>query len=476
MADPTRLSRFWHPFRTLGRRPPSLPPTQPPAKPPASRKSPSPSPSHSQKSPQPESSTRAPSPALSPSPSRKSPEQEESPSPEEPKKDLEDLEPKPIPTDPIGKQTIPEIEVEETKAEKTDIKLDELEPPKPPQPDDKKEENVEESTTKPEAKVETETRIEGVQEAEHKPKPETTMSEKLQIGTIQEREESIDPKRLDPEPPVPHPETSKLITKIRISKTKKRDDQDDAGGEELRRNGSDEKESKIKIASIPQASPPTGERTTFQAEIKEGISKLAEKLSIGHSELLGNGNGVMIVTLAGDNKGASMVIGYDSLTKDGSSHVHKEAEANKNSNKNRKEGSTDARDEIPVISARVNSNVQSINNSLLHESSCSEENPGVHLVFSSKPTMPVKTNGKPETIDTVKTIPKTAQAQKLTYTPRVRRRCLRGLLLEPSESDQEDPQKPQRHGCRVSCDGKKNMKAADIEDASTSIISWRKIT
>lgn len=31
----------------------------------------------------------------------------------------------------------------------------------------------------------------------------------------------------------------------------------------------------------------------------------------------------------------------------------------------------------------------------------------------------------------------------------VKRRCLRGLFLESSDSDPDDCSKPQRHGCRV---------------------------
>ncbi|GKF56270.1 hypothetical protein Tco_0166610, partial [Tanacetum coccineum] len=39
----------------------------------------------------------------------------------------------------------------------------------------------------------------------------------------------------------------------------------------------------------------------------------------------------------------------------------------------------------------------------------------------------------------------------------VRRRCLRGLFMESSNSDNNDPEKPRRHGCRYTSSEKSNQ-------------------
>lgn len=78
-----------------------------------------------------------------------------------------------------------------------------------------------------------------------------------------------------------------------------------------------------------------------------------------------------------------------------------------------------------------------------------EGNPGVHLVVSNNPEL-ASLKEEIETPKTRKTASSITAPQKLTYEPNVRRRCLRGLLLEPSEEDMGDTQKPQHHGCHVS--------------------------
>lgn len=97
--------------------------------------------------------------------------------------------------------------------------------------------------------------------------------------------------------------------------------------------------------------------------------------------------------------------------------------------------------------AYINSNVQSINNSVIFNSSISERNPGVKFVSESSNIDPVKTNGKEKSVEAHKADFNVTQSQKLTYEPTIRRRCLRGLFLEP-ESDQDNTDKPRRHGCR----------------------------
>ncbi|KAG1366291.1 hypothetical protein COCNU_13G000810 [Cocos nucifera] len=137
---------------------------------------------------------------------------------------------------------------------------------------------------------------------------------------------------------------------------------------------------------VPWASSSHGERASFHKEINEGISKLVQKLKLGRSQQLGSESAVSIVTLAGENNGATMFVGHETTKKESVLHINKKAEASSGDKDVQKQMSNHTDGENPAIAASINSNVQGINNSLLHESSCSEEDPGVHLVLSIKPS------------------------------------------------------------------------------------------
>lgn len=92
--------------------------------------------------------------------------------------------------------------------------------------------------------------------------------------------------------------------------------------------------------------------------------------------------------------------------------------------------------------AYVNSNIQSMNNSLMVQGSINGRDPGVHVILPEKPEPQVK-QGLENREAEVKTV---SRVERLSYQPMVRRRCLRGLLLEPSDSDPDNPDKPRRHG------------------------------
>ncbi|PKA63546.1 hypothetical protein AXF42_Ash005441 [Apostasia shenzhenica] len=226
---------------------------------------------------------------------------------------------------------------------------------------------------------------------------------------------------------------SKNIEELKLSITvsdtkpeqKKQEEQEDRSSKEAKIDKQVGKESKITISTIPRTTSPN-----LPKDLKDGISKLAEKLKIGKQSKLGNEQGVNIITLAGENKGATMFIGY---------------EGSREQKLEKGEGS------IPSI----NSNVQGINNSLLDDTNYSESNPGVHFTISTKPDWPLGIKEKKEKNYS------SLQPQKLTYDPNVRRRCLRGLFLEPSEDETESTQKPRRHGCRFSCDDKKKEKVEE---------------
>ena len=155
--------------------------------------------------------------------------------------------------------------------------------------------------------------------------------------------------------------------------------------------------SKVSISSVPRASACNGERTNFQKEIREGLSRFVQKPSIGHSGRAGSDQGVTIITLAGKNKGATMVIINEGKTQQGP-EKHKRANTGTTSDEERSKGKPN--NDTPIA---VNSKVQSINNSVLNDSKCEEGNPGVHLVVSTKATEPVSSKEKMEPLKPQKT-------------------------------------------------------------------------
>ncbi|GLT40111.1 hypothetical protein SLA2020_142680 [Shorea laevis] len=207
------------------------------------------------------------------------------------------------------------------------------------------------------------------------------------------------------------------------------------------------------------------EQVPLQQGIREDISKFVHKLTTEHPELPMDEESVRIVTLAGDNRGAYMSLGSESRKRNESIHIHRGYLTNPDDSP---EATTDGeigykgkqpKDSVTkgdsTSKAYVNSNTQSINNSIVFDSSVKERSPGVKLVFSHSLAEQTKRSTKSEPIETKKAEFKIIPAEKLTYDPSIRRRCLRGLFLEPSDSDPDNPKGPRRHGCKYSC-GEKN--------------------
>ncbi|KAK1269484.1 hypothetical protein QJS04_geneDACA005137 [Acorus gramineus] len=216
---------------------------------------------------------------------------------------------------------------------------------------------------------------------------------------------------------------------------------------EAARYSSNGKERKVKIGTIRGASASNGERGTVQKDIKENLLKHIQGLTSNTSkhpmmnEYMGS-----IITLAGENRGASMHIGSDAGKRDGIVPIHRGYKLNDdNEDKGKPAHASDAAP--PAITACINNNVQSVNNSILHNSSCSGKNSGVHLVLSRNYAESVKLKGREESMS-MEGRHNSNPCRKLASEPIVRRRCLRGLFNEPSDSDPENPQKPRRHGCR----------------------------
>lgn len=213
-----------------------------------------------------------------------------------------------------------------------------------------------------------------------------------------------------------------------------------------------------------------GDRTPLHKEIKEDISKFVHKLAIGHSKQPVDDRPVSIITVAGENRGASMQLGAESAKKGGSVPIHRGYKLKSDEiAETTTDGEESSKGRSPrdpttknnqATTAYINSNIQSINNSIMFNSSVNERNPGVHLVFSHNLAEPTKPATKPETLETHGHEAKVTitPSEKLTYQPTVRRRCLRGLFLEPSDSDPDNPEKPRRHGCLYKCGEKSKDK------------------
>ncbi|CAL1384190.1 unnamed protein product [Linum trigynum] len=205
-----------------------------------------------------------------------------------------------------------------------------------------------------------------------------------------------------------------------------------------------------------------GEQVPLHKEIKEDISKLVQKLGMGHIKhpIGGEQQPVSVVTLSGENRGATMLFGADPERKEGSLHIHRGYKTNPDDSI---ESTTDGEgiqkmkdsknpgmeDEQPSPMAYINSNTQSINNSILLDSMVNESNPGVHFSLSHSDQPELSRSAIDEEPRTHRAEFNPTPSEKLTYEPRLRRRCLRGLFMETSDSEPDNPDKPRKHGCRA---------------------------
>lgn len=208
-------------------------------------------------------------------------------------------------------------------------------------------------------------------------------------------------------------------------------------------------------------------------DIKDSsISKLVPKTDIEGNKQSLEERLVNVITLAGDNRGASLQFGFGSSKKEMPVHIHRAYKSNPDESAEATtdaEGSSGGRkseDQKAIrnqeVKACVNCNIQGSNNSILLNSSVTERNPGVNLEMPHIPAEPVKSYDKKGSIDIRKAESNITHAQKLTYEPTIRRRCLRGLFLESSDSDLDNSEKPRRHGCRAYCKEKPIDNETDI--------------
>nr|GMD83788.1 vegetative cell wall protein gp1-like [Ipomoea batatas] len=102
--------------------------------------------------------------------------------------------------------------------------------------------------------------------------------------------------------------------------------------------------------------------------------------------------GMSILTLAGENKGAMMELspaapankhGFNGNPRRLQSEGDNSGKESDEEGKSSRMGPKGTTDSLPMT-AFMNSNVQGVNNSVLHNASCNHHDPGVHLVFSRK--------------------------------------------------------------------------------------------
>ncbi|KAK8975700.1 hypothetical protein V6N11_021550 [Hibiscus sabdariffa] len=214
------------------------------------------------------------------------------------------------------------------------------------------------------------------------------------------------------------------------------------------------------------------EQVPLHEEIKDDTSKFVHKLTTGQPQLPTEQQSISVLTLAGENRGASFHLGSESRKTDGLVHIHRGYKINPDDSpgattdcegisrgRKLKDSVTKAN---PASRAYVNNNIQSINNSIVSESSVNAQNPGVHLELLHNLAELIKSSAQPKHAEPRKAGFNITPAAKVTCESTVRRRCLRGLFAESSDSDPENPEKPRRHGCRYSCGGKNKQKEKEV--------------
>lgn len=213
----------------------------------------------------------------------------------------------------------------------------------------------------------------------------------------------------------------------------------------------------MKVVSTKDPMSPQNSKAPLQNEMRQGISSYVHNLSNGVSK---DENPFGVITLAGDNRGAIMSVGSNTK-KDRPLHIHRaykknpeqssiiEEEEDESSEEEESQYSK-KNDNSEMGNAYVNSNIQSMNNSMMIQGSINERDPGVRFVLPQKEIKEaVKCNDDERVKETTKTV--SQNDNKVSQQPRIRRRCLRGLLAEPSDSDPDNPNKPIRHGCKYKC-------------------------
>ncbi|XP_009616925.2 flocculation protein FLO11-like [Nicotiana tomentosiformis] len=222
----------------------------------------------------------------------------------------------------------------------------------------------------------------------------------------------------------------------------------------------------IASSSSKETAVSTEQDIPLNKEVKDNISKLIHRMAVGEGKQNLEDGPVSVITLAGDNRGASMQLGSDSSRKEGAIHIRRGYKLNPDESA---DATTDAEGnsvgrrpkdarivDDQEIEAYLNCNVQGMNNSITFDSAIEAKNPGIHMLFYCMPSEPIRSSERTGPFEAHKAEFNVTPAQKLTYEPKIRRRCLKGLFLEPSDSDPDNP------GCHVGCMEKSNDNEIEI--------------
>ncbi|KAI3759140.1 hypothetical protein L6452_06715 [Arctium lappa] len=158
--------------------------------------------------------------------------------------------------------------------------------------------------------------------------------------------------------------------------------------------------------------PIASARVSLHREIKDDVFKFIRKMTTNPSNRYMDEEPASVVTVAGENTGASMYLGLDVIQREGSSNEE--------------------------TTAMLNSNVQGVNNSMMFNSSVMERNPGVHVGFSrnlaNRKDLEME---KRESMETNKAEANMTPQQTLVYDPTIGR-CLEGVSMEACDLDADD--------------------------------------
>ncbi|TVU00841.1 hypothetical protein EJB05_53689, partial [Eragrostis curvula] len=203
-------------------------------------------------------------------------------------------------------------------------------------------------------------------------------------------------------------------------------------------------DTKIAISGFPRSRLFDGARAPYRQEIEDGLKSLGAGRGTPPPRPesgSGQGQGYRVITLAGHNVGASMVVGGGGP---------REAHATPPNAAETEDDGSAARP--PAVAANVNSNVQNVNNSSMEGSTCSAGNPGVHVDIKGARDEPAAATPAPREDEKTKepkrrpplVVPATAPAKTRP------RRCLRSLMME-NGSDTEAARKPKPGACKFQC-------------------------
>ncbi|KAI3521973.1 hypothetical protein L1887_11450 [Cichorium endivia] len=190
--------------------------------------------------------------------------------------------------------------------------------------------------------------------------------------------------------------------------------------------------------------PMTSTQAPLHKEIKNDISKFIHKVATSSSKQSMDEKPGSIITLAGDNKGASMHLGSDPNKREAPINIQRSykldsainGEGTSNGEKSQKDSRSSEDQETKAI---VNSNIQGINNSIMFNSSVTERNPGVHLAFSRTLANMDSKIENTEPMEIYKAEADISPSETVVYDPTIER-SLGGFFMESMDSEPDDPE------------------------------------